>query len=98
MLGVMKKVTLRNGKEVEVYDLTLGFMADVEGGVTVDTVENIILNSTDLTIEQIQELRKSEATEIVGTALQLTYPELYDENGNHIKQDTDDTSDDKKKV
>lgn len=99
-MAVCKTLELVQG-EVKVFELTLGFIQDLENGVVEDNEINVIKNATELDDEGIRNLRRSEAGEIFETVMRLTYPDAYDEEGNikvRPESDEDDIEDDKKKV
>lgn len=83
--------------ELVVYDLSVGHIASVESGETPDTITNIVLDSTNLTIEELSSYRKGDLDIIADASLKLTYPEAYNEDGSlrEIDKLTDDV--DKKK-
>jgi len=94
-----KKVQLKStDKEILCYPLTFGFMLDIEDGIIVETKLNIVENGTDLTIEDIREMRVPDVTLLWIEIQKETYPELYDDKGELIPFDDVNESDDKKKV
>jgi hypothetical protein len=80
MYPVVKKVDTERG-EVICKDLTYGFIVGVESGEIEDSKHAVVENGTDLTMDDIMQLRKSEIDLISQTILQLTYPHLYNEDG-----------------
>lgn len=93
-----KTLELEQG-QVKVLELTLGFILDLESGLVEDNEINVIKNATSLDDDAIRELRRSEVSEIFKTAMMLTYPDAYNEDGT-LKQlpesDLDDEEDKKK--
>ena len=82
------------------FDLEYGFLMDVESGKIPNTKHEAIVNATDLTLEDVKRLRVSAVDKLYGVISRLTYPDLYDENGD-LKTDLPDIpedDDDKKKV
>ncbi len=85
-------------KEINCKDFTFGYMLGIEDGSIKDTLLNAVLNGSNLTEEEVKGLRKSEVELIYTTILKLTYPTLYDEDGN-LKQLPEQADDgDKKKA
>ncbi len=85
--------------DIVCQDLTYGFLVKVETGEISDTKINVILDGTDLNEDAIMGLRKHQVDELFEIIMQLTYPELYNEDGS--RKDLDDItedSDNKKKV
>lgn len=77
--------------DLKVFDLTVGYLDGIETGTIKDNSFNIALDATELTKEELLTYRKGDLTLIAKTALRLTYPEAYDENG-ELKQIPDDNS------
>ena len=95
MLPVVQIFTTSTNKQVKVYDMTVGLMADIAEDSTLDTNENIVMACTDLTPDDYRELRKHEAEEICNIVVRLTYPDQFNEDGS-VKEHTE--SDGKKKA
>lgn len=83
--------------ELVVYDLSVGHIASVESGEVEDTITNIVLDATNLTLEELGSYRKGDLDIIANASLKLTYPEAYNEDGSlrEIESTTDNV--DKKK-
>lgn len=83
------------------YDLTYGFLLDVETGKSPNTKLAVVMNGTDMSEEDIKALRIGTVDKLYNTITHLTYPDLYDENG-VLKVDLDAEEDaiegDKKKA
>lgn len=91
------KVVKINGKDIVCKDFTYGHITGLENGTIEDTVANSVMNGTDMTLEEFNELRVSEADILMKTILTLTYPSLFDEDGNMIEIEDDGLELDKKK-
>ena len=96
MLPLVKLFTTQTDKQIKVYDMTVGLMADISSDPTLDTNENIVLECTDLDLAGYRELRKHEAEEICNIVIRLTYPEQFNEDGTVRKPEPE--TDDKKKA
>jgi len=81
MQPVTKEIETSRGL-VKVYDLTIGYMSDIQRGIVDDTELNAVLNGTDLTEETIRDYRASDIAILSDAIMRLTYPEAYDEDGN----------------
>ena len=93
------KIKLKSSKkEVLCYPLTFGYMLDIEDEVIEETKLGIVENGTDLTIDEIKNLRVPDVTLLWKTIQQETYPELYNDKGELIPFDDINESDDKKKL
>lgn len=79
-------------------DMTFGYIVGIENGTISDTIENAVLNGTNLTQEEVHGLRKREVELLYSTILRLTYPEIYDEDGNMKSLPKSDNEDSKKKA
>lgn len=97
MFPSTKKVKVGN-KEVVCMDMTFGYIVGIENGTISDTIENAVLNGTNLTQEEVHGLRKREVELLYSTILRLTYPEIYDEDGNMKSLPKSDNEDSKKKA
>lgn len=97
MFPSTKKVKVGN-KEVICMDMTFGYIVGIENGTISDTIENAVLNGTNLTQEEVHGLRKREVELLYSTILRLTYPEIYDEDGNMKSLPKSDNEDSKKKA
>jgi hypothetical protein len=92
MLPVVRNFTTPvSNKQIKIYDMTVGLIADIASDATLDTNENIVMSCTNLTIDEYRELRKHEAEEICNIVIQLTYPDQFNEDGT-IKTDEVDSS------
>jgi len=94
---IMEKIKI--GKKTYIcYDMTYGFLLDVESGLISSTKSAIIANATDLTEDEVRELRIGTVDKIYAVISRLTYPHLYDEDGKLKEElpDVDDTVDKKK--
>lgn len=83
---------------VTCYALTFGYMLDVDDEVIEETKLGILMDATDLNEAELRELKLPETNLLVDAIKKETYPELYDEDGNLKKFDTNDEEDSKKKV
>lgn len=97
MFPSTKKVKVGN-KEVVCMDMTFGYIIGIENGTISDTIENAVLNGTNLTQEEVHGLRRGEVELLYSTILRLTYPEIYDEDGNMKSLPKSDKEDSKKKA
>ena len=96
MFPTTKSVKINN-EEILCKDLTYGFMLGLQDGSIAETKHDVIMNATDLSEEDIKNLRVSEVDVLYSTITRLTYPHMYDEDGN-MKDLDDDFEEDKKKV
>jgi len=88
-----------NGKEIICQDMTYGFLMAIQEGTIVESRHSVIENGTDLSYDDIMELRNSEVDDLYKIVTRLTYPDLFDKDGNQINFDAEeDESDSKKKV
>ena len=78
-------------------DLTYGFVLEINNGTIIETKHNVIANATELSEDEILTLRLHEVELLHRTISQLTYPTLYDEDGN-LKPMGEPEPEDKKKV
>ena len=96
MVAVSSKVEIK-GKDITCYDLTYGYLLSI-------TPENpekkheTIMNGTDLSEEEVMNLRASEGDALYHAISMLTYPNLYNEDGSQKDLSGDDEGDSKKKV
>jgi len=99
MFEAIDTVTVSSGAKIKCYDLTFGLICDIESGKITETDMLVLEDATDLSADEIRALRKSDVDKLHSTIMKLTYPELYDEDGN-LKSlpDVGDESDDKKKA
>ena len=82
------------------FDLEYGYLVDVDSGATPNTKDGAIANSTGMSEDEIRKLRISTVNKLYEVISRLTYPDLYDEDGN-LKSDLpeiDEDGDSKKKV
>ena len=85
-------------KSVTCQSLTFGYMYDVEQGVVEESIMSAVLDGTDLDEKGIRSLTRVQVNEIWEIVKQLTYPELYNEDGSPKEFDLEDEVDDKKKA
>ena len=97
MIARIEEITI-NDKKVICKDLKYGYILKLETGEVTETKHDVIANGTDLTVEEIMELRKGEVEELYTAVSRLTYPQYYNEDGT-IKEfeNTEDGEEDKKK-
>ena len=67
-----KEIKLEN-VEVVIYDLSVGYISSVEDGSTKETFENILLDASNLSKDEISKLRQSEAEYLSKEIIELTY-------------------------
>jgi len=94
------KIVKLSDREVKCYDLTYGYMVGVESGSITETMLGVVEDGTDLSEDEVLSLRRSEVQEVYNTILQLTYPNLYNEDGTLKEIDSGEQSqeEDKKKA
>lgn len=73
-----KIVKLSNGKEVILYDLSIGFIIDVEKKIVEDDAISIMKDASSLDEEEIRKLRKSEIEYCINEIMTLSYGEDKD--------------------
>jgi len=81
MFPTTEKVKV-DGKTIVCMDLTFGYLMDIESGAIEDSMLNAVENGTNLDEEDIKSLRKNEVEKIYNVIMKLTYPQLFDEDGN----------------
>lgn len=84
--------------EIVVYDLTVQYLEDLENELIEDNAYNAIVNGSDLTLEEVKQLRRGDIPLLAHAIMKLTYPESYNEDGTLKELPKDETPDDKKKV
>ena len=99
MFANVSEVELSTGEKVKCSDLTYGFVLGTETGEIEETKHAVIENGTDLTQDMVMNLRVTDVTMLYSKIIQLTYPDLFDKDGNP-KELTDEQEDElgKKKV
>lgn len=99
-MEIVEEVEINGGRKVKCYDLTYGYLLDVESGKVVETKHSAIVNATELSEDEVKALRTSEVNALYDVVLRLTYPHLFDEDGKmkEIPQTDEGDEDDKKKV
>ncbi len=93
MYATVEKVKIGK-KEIVCKDLTYGYLLGLSSGEVEETMHGVVMNSTGLSQEEIFDMRDSEVKKLYKVATRLTYPDLYDKDGNLKK--TDKKSDKKK--
>ena len=94
MLPISKEVEISLGKVV-LYDLTFGMVTKIEENIGISK-SDIILDASNITVDNINKLRRSEVEYLYEEIIKLTYPELFNNDG--TKKEIENTEDDKKKV
>jgi len=82
-------------KEIKCMDLTYGYLISLNEG-NPETRHGTVANGTDLTEDDVMKLRVGEVDVLYQAIMRLTYPNMYDEDGNEKK--LPDEEEDKKKV
>jgi hypothetical protein len=78
MFPTTKTITLSNGSDVECYDLTVAMIDAIDQDSDKDTLINVIADATDLSKDEVKNLRRNDAVKLYEAIIKLTYPELYD--------------------
>ena len=65
-------------------DLTYGYVISLNEG-NPETRHGTVINGTELSEEEVMQLRVSEVDTLYQAIMRLTYPNMYDENGNEIE-------------
>lgn len=81
MFANIKKIKLSDGQEITYFDLKLKTMDRIENDEGYDTALNIIGEGTELTEEQIKDLRRADVKRLYEAIIRITYPELFNEDG-----------------
>lgn len=96
---MVEKYTTDTNEEIICQDLTYGFLLGIQEGSIEETKHDVVMNGTGLSKEELYEYRSSEVTDMYNIVIRLTYPDLFDENGNQLPVEEDvDEVDDKKKA
>lgn len=95
----IKKVLTIGKKSYVCYDLTYGFLLGIENGTVENTKHAVIENGTDMDHDEVMNLRMNVIDKLYAVISRLTYPTLYDEDGN-LKETLppEEGSENKKKV
>ena len=96
MFPTTEKVKL-DTTEVLCMDMTYGYILGLENGTIEETQIGVVLDGTDLAVDEIMRLRKHEVLSLYNTVVKLTYPHMYNEDGT-IKDIPPDEQETKKKV
>ena len=97
MLKTVKTYTSGAGDKIKCYDMTIGLIDAISEDPDLDTPLNVILDATDLDEAGYKKLRRSDTKNIYDLIIQLTYPELFNEDGS-AKDRSGEDEDDKKKA
>ncbi len=81
MFSNIRRVKISTGKEIEIFDLTIGMIDKIDQDSEADTPLNVIGNASDLTDDEINSLRRSDAKILYEAIIVLTYPDVYNEDG-----------------
>lgn len=76
-----KTVKLENGEEVVCQPLTFGYIYDVENDIIKEEIHSMIIDATDLTLEDIRKIGRPDIFKLKDAITMETYPEAYDESG-----------------
>lgn len=98
MFPTTKIIEFEDGTSILCMDLTYGFILNIRDNVIEDSKENVIVNGTELDLEDVLKLRTHKIEKLYATIMQLTYPHLYNEDGTLKDLSEDDADDGKKKV
>jgi len=98
MFPTTKMIKFEDSTSILCMDLTYGFILSVRDGTIDDSKENVIVDGTDLSIEDVLKLRSHKIEAIYSAIMQLTYPHLYNEDGTLKDLSDVESDDDKKKV
>jgi hypothetical protein len=93
---MVEKYTTQDGKEIVCQDLTYGYLVQVQEGVIAETKHGVVMNGANLSEDEVFDLRNSDVNAIYDIITRLTYPDLFDEDGNLISQDAEEPEDKKK--
>jgi len=96
MFPNVKYLELSNGQKVKYFDLTIGDLDRLETDPEFDTLKNIIMAGTELSEEEVNKLRRTDAQKLYDAIIRATYPEMYNEDGT-LKKEIEEAINDKKK-
>ena len=89
----IETVKFEDGTEIKCYDLHYFYLKGCTSGDIIETKEGIVEDATDLSMDEVMLLRGHQIDRLYAVIVRLTYPDLFDENGERIPATLEDAPD-----